>query len=215
MNRRPSGADPGIMEAASMTPAGTRDASDGTPRLRRAGDRWNAEHRGERPMQRADRNFNELLQELRVTQTGVQILFAFLLGLAFTARFAALTAADRTIYVVTLASSAITTALLIAPVAAHRLQFQYGRKVQLVRLVHRCLLAGLTTLLVTMVGAILLVLDVVVGVPVAWAVTAAVAGCFVALWFALPAYLRITGTRSPRPEGQGRPARWLAPRDRG
>jgi hypothetical protein len=202
MSRRPSGADPAIMDAASVTQAGTRDASDGTPRLRRAGDGWNAEHRGERPMQRADRNFNELLQELRVTQTGVQILFAFLLGLAFTPRFAALTAVDRTIYVVTLVSSAVTTALLIAPVAAHRLQFQYGRKVQLVRLVHRCLLAGLTTLLVTMVGAILLVLDVVVGAPVAGSVTGAVASGFVVLWFALPAYLRVTGARSPDRSGR-------------
>jgi hypothetical protein len=94
-------------------------------------------------------------------------------------------------------ASAITTALLIAPVAAHRLQFQSGRKVQLVRLVHRCLLAGLTALLVTMTGAILLVLDVVVGAPLAQTVTGMVAACFVALWFALPAYLRIAGRRSP------------------
>jgi Family of unknown function (DUF6328) len=150
-------------------------------------------------MQRADRNFGELLQELRVTQTGVQILFAFLLGMAFTPRFPALTPAERGIYVVTLVASAITTALLIAPVAAHRLQFQSGRKVELVRLVHRCLLAGLTALLVTMTGAMLLVLDVVVGAPLAGTVTGTVAGCFVALWFALPTYLRMRAARPAPP----------------
>jgi hypothetical protein len=165
-------------------------------------------------MQRADRNFNELLQELRVTQTGVQILFAFLLGMSFTPRFAVLTTVDRWIYVATLVASAITTALLIAPVAAHRLQFQSGRKVQLVRLVHRCLLAGLAALLVTMTGAILLVLNVVVGAPLAATVTGVVAVCFVTLWFAFPVYLRITGARSPEPPGV-EPARWLARHDRG
>jgi hypothetical protein len=56
----------------------------------RRDDIWNAGQRSETPLKRADRNFAELLQELRVAQTGVQILFAFLLGLAFTNRFATL-----------------------------------------------------------------------------------------------------------------------------
>jgi hypothetical protein len=164
-------------------------------RRRRGGDGWNTEHRGERPMQRADRNYNELLQELRVTQTGVQILFAFLLGLSFTPRFASVTDFQRDVYVITLVSSAVTTALLIAPVAAHRMLFQSGRKRQLVRLVHRCLLAGLVTLLLTMVGAMMLVLDVVLRASVAVTLTAAVAGFFVALWFALPGYRRLMDHR--------------------
>jgi hypothetical protein len=162
---------------------------------RHRGDGWNAEHRGEGPMQRADRNFHELLQELRVTQTGVQILFAFLLGLSFTPRFATISEFQCDVYVVTLVASAITTALLIAPVAAHRLQFQRGRKVALVLLVHRCVLAGLAWLLVTMTGAMLLVLDVVVGTPAAVSVSAVVAGCFVVLWFVLPGYRRFVPRR--------------------
>jgi len=97
--------------------------------------------------------------------------------------------------VITLVSSAVTTALLIAPVAAHRVLFQSGRKRQLVRLVHRCLLAGLITLLLTMVGAMLLVLDVVLRAPVAVTVTAAVAAFFIALWFALPGYRRMIDHR--------------------
>jgi hypothetical protein len=164
---------------------------------RRGGEGWNNRHRGEGQMQRADRNFAELLQELRVTQTGVQILFAFLLGLAFTPRFATVTDVQRDIYVATLVASAVTTALLIAPVAAHRLQFQSGRKVQLVRLVHRCLLAGLVSLLLTMTGAMLLVLDVVLGLTTAVTIAATVAGWFVALWFVLPSY-RLFAHRSPR-----------------
>jgi MFS family permease len=153
------------------------------------GDAWNAEQRGEGPMQRADRNFAEMLQELRVTQTGVQILFAFLLSLAFTPRFASVTDFERTVYVISLVSSAVTAALLIAPVPAHRIQFRRGRKLELVRLVHGCLMAGLTTLLITVSGALLLVLDVVAGTRVAVTITAAM-GCFVvALWVVLPVHL--------------------------
>jgi hypothetical protein len=174
---------------------------------RRRGDGWNNEHRGEGPMQRADRNFHELLQELRVTQTGVQILFAFLLGLSFTPRFATINEFQRDVYVVTLVASAITTALLIAPVAAHRLQFQRGRKVALVLLVHRCVLAGLVSLLVTMTGAMLLVLDVVLGAPAAVSVSAVVAGGFTLLWFVLPGYRRFTSRRD-----EGRPSRPAAAR---
>lgn len=156
----------------------------------RRDDRWNSEHRGEGPLQRADRNFGELLQELRVAQTGVQILFAFLLGLSFAPRFAEIGAFERGVYVATLILSAVTAALLIAPVAAHRLRFQHGRKVELVRLGHRCALAGLAALFLTMTGSLLLVLGVVVGTGAAAPLTAAVAACFIALWLVLPTLMR-------------------------
>ena len=187
-----------ISPGASTSKGGAAPVSAGAShggRRRRGGDGWNSEHRGERPLQRADRNYNELLQELRVAQTGVQILFAFLLGLSFTPRFASVTEFQRDVYVITLVSSAVTTAFLIAPVAAHRVLFQSGRKRQLVRLVHRCLFAGLITLVLTMVGAMLLVLDVVLRPPVAVTVTAAVAVFFVVLWFALPGYRRLKDRR--------------------
>jgi len=184
----PSTAAPSTSASSADEPPGATepDRKMGGAARRRGGDGWNNRHRGEGRMQRADRNFAELLQELRVTQTGVQILFAFLLGLAFTPRFATVTDSQRDVYVATLVASAVTTALLIAPVAAHRLQFQSGRKVQLVRLVHRCLLAGLVSLLVTMTGAILLVLDVVLGLTTAVTIAATVAGWFVVLWFVVP-----------------------------
>ena len=101
------------------------------------------------PLRRADRNFAELLQELRVAQTGVQILFAFLLGLVFTDRFARLGTTERGIYLATLAASALTGALLVAPVMVHRLLFQRGFKRELVRIGHRFAVAGLCGLLTT------------------------------------------------------------------
>jgi hypothetical protein len=159
-------------------------------------DAWNTEHRAEAPLQRADRNFAELLQELRVAQTGVQILFAFLLTLSFMDRFAAIDAVQRGVYVFTLVASALTVALLIAPVAVHRLLFQRGRKRELVRVGHRLALAGLLSLAATMLAGMLLVLDVVVGRVAAVSVIAALAGVFVALWAGLPLRLR-RGERSP------------------
>lgn len=125
-----------------------------------------------------------------MAQTGVQILFAFLLGLSFAPRFAEISPFQLDVYVVTLVASALTVALLIAPVAAHRLQFQYGRKVELVRLVHRCTMGGLAALLATMTGALLLVLDVAVGALIAVPVTAVVAGCFLMLWVVVPVATR-------------------------
>jgi len=70
----------------------------------------------------------ELLQELRVAQTGVQILFAFLLSLVFQQRFAEITEAQRWIYVVTLLMSVVTAGLLVAPAAVHRVTFRRGLK---------------------------------------------------------------------------------------
>ena len=93
----------------------------------------NAGARGETPMQRADRAYGEILQEVRVAQTGVQILFAFLLALAFQARFAAITDFQRVVYVVTLMLCAAATALLIAPAAMHRVIYRRRLKQHLVR----------------------------------------------------------------------------------
>src|SRR6476619_4614896 len=83
--------------------------------------------------QRWDRNFGDLLQELRVSQTGVQILFAFLLTLPFSARFTSTTPFQRNVYIVALLCAACATALIISPVAFHRALFRQGRKPELVR----------------------------------------------------------------------------------
>jgi hypothetical protein len=142
--------------------------------------------RGERPLQRADRNMVELLQELRVVQAGVQILFAFLLSLAFTQPFREIDSAQRWIYVVTLLLSVLTAGLLVAPAAAHRMVFQRGVKRQAVQLGHRLFTMGLVTLALTLTGAVLLVLDVTLGRAAAVPTAAVVGTVLFGLWFVVP-----------------------------
>jgi len=136
--------------------------------------------------QRLDRNYNELLQELRVAQAGVQILFAFLLTLAFSQRFAETTAFQRTTYVVTLLFAAGAAGLLIAPVAFHRIVFRQRQKDELVEAANRFALGGLGMLLVAMVGAVLLILDVVLGRARALGLAGVVAAWFIGFWLVLP-----------------------------
>jgi Family of unknown function (DUF6328) len=146
--------------------------------------------RGERPPERADRNMVEMLQELRVAQTGVQILFAFLLSLSFTQRFADIDDFQRWTYVVTLLLTTLTTGLLVAPAAIHRMLFGRGVKAITVRIGHRLFVAGLAALALTLVGALLLVLDVSVGRSFAvWASVLSGVG-LIGLWFVVPLPVR-------------------------
>jgi Family of unknown function (DUF6328) len=181
-----------------MLPAGPRTESEHAGHEHREGTRcrvcarfedhddWNAGARGETPLQRADRAYGEILQEVRVAQTGVQILFAFLLTLAFQARFAEITSFQRHVYVVTLMLCAAATALLIAPAAFHRVVYRKRLKQHLVQIANRLALAGLVLLLLSLVSAVLLVMDVVVGRVPAIVLAAAVLVWFVAWWFVLP-----------------------------
>lgn len=140
----------------------------------------------ETEQERWQRNFIELLQELRVAQTGVQILFAFLLILAFTAGFADMDGFVHTVYLVALLSTAGAAALIIAPVAYHRLLFRRRQKPRVVRYAHRVAYAGLILVMVSMVSAVLLASDVVLPRPAAIAVSALVGVCFILLWAVLP-----------------------------
>ena len=98
---------------------------------------------------------------MRVAQTGVQILFAFLLALAFQARFAHTTNFQRDVYGVTLMLCAAATALLIAPAAFHRVVYRRRLKLHLVQAATRLALAGMVLLMLSLVSAVLLILDVV------------------------------------------------------
>jgi len=142
--------------------------------------------REETESERLDRNFGDLLQELRVAQTGVQILFAFLLTLPFSARFGTVDTFERYVYVVALLAAAAAAAMIIAPVAYHRMLFRKGRKPQLVFSAHRMASGGLGFLLVAMVCAVLLVSDVVLGRTTAIIVAVVTAGWFATLWGLLP-----------------------------
>lgn len=149
--------------------------------------------RDETPLERWDRNLVELLQELRVAQTGVQILFAFLLTLPFTNRFGSVGPITKTTYLVTLVAAASATALLIAPVSFHRILFRQGRKPELVRTASVLAQLGLACLLVCVVGSVLLVVDVVTGVGWAAGLAAGLTGLYVGLWYVLPLARRDRG----------------------
>src|SRR3954469_2873240 len=118
--------------------------------------------RNETEAQRADRNFNELLQELRVAQTGVQILFAFLLSLPFTQRFSRITAEERVVYLATLLATALATACLIGPVSYHRVLFRQRRKEAIVEAANRLAQIGLAFLGIAVTLSVYLIFQVVV-----------------------------------------------------
>jgi hypothetical protein len=141
---------------------------------------------GESEHQRWIRNFQELLQELRVAQTGVQFLFAFLLGLAFTQRFQETTSAQRIVYVVTLVVTTLSAVLLIAPVSYHRIVFRRHLKPTLMRHAHRMAVGGLLALALAVTSAVYLIVDVVFGTLVGGLVAAGIAGWFFVFWYLIP-----------------------------
>lgn len=116
----------------------------------------------ETPAETIDRNWDELLQELRVTQTGVQILTGFLLTVPFSNRFPQLDRVQQTGYLVVLGGSMLTTALVIAPVVFHRVLFRRRRRRWLVEAANRCARAGHVVMALTSAGVLALVFDVVV-----------------------------------------------------
>jgi hypothetical protein len=168
-------------------------------------DSWNADVRDETPLQRADRAYGEILQEVRVAQTGVQILFAFLLTLAFTARFKSITQDQRDIYVLALMLSAAATALLIAPAAFHRVIYRRRLKQHLVHAANRLALAGLVLLLLAMISALVLILDVVTGTGMAVVLASGMLAWFFTWWFILPAYTRLRHSATADSGSKDRP----------
>ena len=179
-------------------PAGTpREVGAAGYRPVMAEQEWGLERtatiRGETPEQVLDRNLAELLQELRVVLTGVQILFAFLLTVPFTARFGELAAPfTRLGYTVTLLSTALAMVALVAPVSFHRMLFRRGRKEQLVVFGGRALTLALGLLLVSITSGLLLVLDVTLNRAAAVTCTAVVFVASVAGWYFLPLRQRWT-----------------------
>jgi O-antigen/teichoic acid export membrane protein len=148
--------------------------------------------REEPEWQRLDRNFTELLQELRVAQTGVQILFAFLLSIAFQQRFLALAEYERDIYLATLVSAACAAVLLIA--AVHRVLFRRNLKNAIVAVASRLAAGGLFFLALAVVMAVLFVVDVVAGPVAGIVISATIALLVAALWAVLPLRVRLRHT---------------------
>lgn len=155
--RWPAGAEDLVGAPGVPSPEPGRTAGgllDATPAVRAA------ESPGETVDQVLDRNLVELLQELRVAFTGVQILFAFLLGLAFTQRFEEVDGVGLAAYTTALMTAALATLVLIAPVSFHRLVFRRRQKAALVAVADRLLMVGLALLIPAISSSVLLILHV-------------------------------------------------------
>jgi hypothetical protein len=151
---------------------------------------WDADQRDETPLERLDRNWGDLLQELRVVQTGVQLLTGFLLTLPFQSRFAGLGAFQQDVYLTTVALAVAATGFLIAPVAIHRVLFRRHARRGMVRAAHHLAIIGTVLLGGAVVGAVLLLFDVVRGRTVAVTAAAATLSLLTLLWLALPWTMR-------------------------
>jgi Family of unknown function (DUF6328) len=148
-------------------------------------------HRAEMPTQQLDRAYAEIIQEVRVAQTGVQYLLAFVLTLAFTPRFADLSPGQLRLYIVTLVLGAAATALLMAPAAFHRVVYRQRLRRHLVMAANRFAIAGLVVLVAANGCAIMLILQFVIGPSALVGVlTSAVLAWFVLMWLAIPLWCR-------------------------
>jgi hypothetical protein len=147
-------------------------------------------HPGETEDERIERNWDEILQELRVTQTGTQILLGFLLTIPFQQRFGDLEGAQIGVYLALVGAAAAATILAIAPVALHRALFRRGAKPQLVFAANALMRLALAAIALALSGTVFLIFDVVLGHPaalVAGSVTLLVTGV---MWAVLPTFLR-------------------------
>lgn len=155
--------------------------------------RWDRDTRGETETERLDRNWNSLLQELRVVQTGVQLLTGFLLTLPFQQRFDVLDHEMRIAYLVTVGCSVGATVLLIAPVGIHRLLFRRHRLQVLVSAAHRCAYAGLALLGLALTGVTVIIFVAVAGTTAGLIAGACALTLFTTFWWLLPLSLRTHG----------------------
>ncbi|PYC70616.1 hypothetical protein C7C46_27295 [Streptomyces tateyamensis] len=142
--------------------------------------------RQESAEERADRRWSEMLQEVRVAQTGSQVLFGFLLSVVFMPRFAELDGFERWLYVVTVVLGALATGALTAPVSYHRLLAGRRLKPQLVDGAARLVSLGLVLLALTIGSALLLLLRVATGATWAAWIAGGVMAWFAACWLVLP-----------------------------
>jgi len=139
--------------------------------------------------ERMDRNWTELLQELRVAQTGVQILTAFLLTLPFQPAFKDLSDSRTYVYVGVLLAAMTSMLMLLTPVALHRAVFRRGLKPWLVRTANVITRSGLVLLVAANVGAVWLVMDTVVGIAGASIAAGVLAGLVAVGWLVVPAWV--------------------------
>jgi hypothetical protein len=146
---------------------------------------------GESSKERHDRELIELLNEVRVTLPGVQVLFAFLLAVPFAKGWSKVTHFQRDVFVVAFLAAAVSSALLIAPSSYHRLRWHAEDKGHIVRVGNALTIAGMAFLAVALVAAVLLVVDFVLSLEAAIVASVGVAIVVVGLWYGLPLYSRV------------------------
>lgn len=152
-----------------------------------------ADGRDETPDERADRQWSEVLQELRVLQTGTQILTGFLLALAFQPAFADLGDAQRAFYLILVVFAALSAIIALAPVALHRIVFQRREKQIVVAYGHAALVTALVTVSLLLVGVVAFVFGVVLGTAASWTAGFVLGVLVAVLWVAIPVVLRVRG----------------------
>jgi hypothetical protein len=133
-----------------------------------------------------DRQMLELLNELRVALPGVQILFAFLLTVPFSTGFERITSFQRNVLFVTLLLTALSTTCLIAPSAAHRLRFHQRDRIWIIESANQLSIAGLALLAAAMIGAVVLITDVLFDGVRVWIYSVLFAAFIGGLWFLRP-----------------------------
>lgn len=143
--------------------------------------------------ERIDRELIELLNELRVALPGVQVLFAFLLIVPFSNGYDRMTPEQKNMFFATFICTALATAFLIAPSANHRILFRQDDKARLLIRSNRQSIVGLVFPALSIVGAVVLITDVIFSALAATLAAGLVAVALVVLWFAIPIYRRITG----------------------
>jgi preprotein translocase subunit Sss1 len=136
--------------------------------------------------ERNSRRLLELLQEVRVATAGVQILFGFLLAVPFQQGFEKISSFQKHIYLVVLICTALSSSLLIAPTALHRLLFRQGHKPEIIEYANRMVIAGLVLLAISMIGVVLLLTHEIFGPAAALAVTIPIGLVFAVTWFVIP-----------------------------
>lgn len=179
---------PPAMALGRVTPPGhVTGAPVGNPQRDAA---WYRQARHETSTERLDRNWISLLQELRVTQTGVQLLTGFLLILPFQPRFDALSTLERGVYLAAVLSAVAATVLLVAPVSMHRILFRRHRLGTLVTTAHWCAFGGVILLGLATTCVVTLMVGVVVGQTAGVLAGAVALLVFALVWLVWPLLLR-------------------------
>jgi Family of unknown function (DUF6328) len=142
--------------------------------------------RNETEIERLDRNWGDLLQELRVVQTGVQLLTGFLLTLPFQQKFSQLSSVERGVYLFAVGTSIVATGFLQAPVSVHRALFRRHRRREQVQLAHKLAIVGIFTLGCAIVAVATLIFEVLLGWAAGVATGVITAAMLIGLWLVIP-----------------------------